>query len=149
MNRPSSLDARDAMTGGLPPRHIAIVTDAWHPQTNGVVRTLNSTREHLRQWGCRVDIISPDQFLSVPCPTYAEIRLAVTMPGAVGRTLDRLAPDAVHIATEGPLGFAARRHCKKREIPFTTAYHTQFPDYLARRTRLSPAFFWRYIYCTL
>ncbi len=127
------------------PQHIAIVSDAWLPQMNGVVRTLSTTRDVLRGWGHRVDIASPDQFLSIPCPTYSEIRLALAMPGAVGRQLARLAPDAIHIATEGPLGFAARRFCLARGIPFTTAYHTQFPEYLARRTGLSPRLFWRYI----
>jgi glycosyltransferase involved in cell wall biosynthesis len=127
------------------PRSIAIVTDAWHPQTNGVVRTLSTTAETLRGWGHDVTVISPEQYRSFPAPTYPEIRLALTAPGAVGRQLRRVAPDAVHIATEGPLGYAARRYCLGRKVPFTTAYHTQFPDYLARRTGLPPSLFWRYI----
>lgn len=130
---------------GLAPLTIAIVTDAWHPQTNGVVRTLSTTLEVLRGWGHRVEVISPRDYASVPCPTYPEIRLALAPPGAVGRKLAALAPAAVHIATEGPLGLAARRHCLRRNIPFTTAYHTQFPEYLARRTGMSPAAFWPYI----
>lgn len=136
------------MTGPLPslaPITIAIITDAWHPQTNGVVRTLSTTLEVLRGWGHRVEVISPQDYASVPCPTYGEIRLALTAPGAVGRRLAKLAPDAVHIATEGPLGLAARRYCRRRGLPFTTAYHTQFPEYLARRTGISPAAFWPYI----
>lgn len=127
------------------PASIAIVTDAWHPQTNGVVRTLSTTCEVLRGWGHQVTVISPEEYPSVPAPTYPEIRLALTAPGAVGRRLARIAPDAVHIATEGPLGFAARRYCLKRKVPFTTAYHTQFPDYLARRTGLPAGAFWPYI----
>lgn len=127
------------------PQSIAIVTDAWHPQTNGVVRTLDTTCEVLRRRGHTVTVISPDQYHSFPAPSYPEIRLAVTWPGAVGRELARIAPDAVHIATEGPLGFAARRYCKRRRVPFTTAYHTQFPDYLARRTHLPASVFWPYI----
>jgi glycosyltransferase involved in cell wall biosynthesis len=127
------------------PQSIAIVTDAWHPQTNGVVRTLSTTCELLRQWGHDVTVISPDQYWSVPAPTYPEIRLALTLPGAAGRALAKTRPDAVHIATEGPLGFAARRYCMNRKVPFTTAYHTQFPDYFARRTGLSPKWFWPYI----
>ena len=127
------------------PTSLAIVTDAWYPQTNGVVRTLATTCEVLRRWGHSVEVISPDQFLSVPCPTYSEIRLALTVPGAVGRKLGRIAPDAVHIATEGPLGLAARNYCIKRGVPFTTAYHTQFPDYLARRTPFAPDTFWPFI----
>lgn len=127
------------------PQRVVVVTDAWMPQMNGVVRTLTTTCQVLEGWGHDVTVISPDQFRSVPCPTYPEIRLAFTAPGAVGRRLARLAPDAVHIATEGPLGFAARRFCVKRGIAFTTAYHTQFPEYVARRTGLPAEWFWRYI----
>ncbi|MFU7527136.1 glycosyltransferase family 4 protein [Qipengyuania sp. ASV99] len=127
------------------PQSIAIVTDAWFPQVNGVVRTLSTTCDMLRQWGHEVTVISPEQYRSYPAPTYPEIRLALTAPGAVGRQLARVRPDAVHIATEGPLGFAARRYCKNRKVPFTTAYHTQFPDYLASRTGLPASVFWPYI----
>lgn len=127
------------------PERIAIVTDAWLPQINGVVRTLTTTVKILREWGHDVTIISPDQFRSIPCPTYPEIRLALTMPGTVSLRLAALAPDAVHIATEGPLGLAARRYCAAYNVPFTTAYHTQFPEYLARRTRLPASLFWRYM----
>lgn len=145
MNRLASLDAGDCDTCPIAAQTIAIVTDAWHPQTNGVVRTLTSTCEQLRHWGCEVDVIAPDRFRSIPCPTYPEIRLALTLPGTVGRMLAKLAPDAVHIATEGPLGLAARRYCLSKGVPFTTAYHTQFPDYLARRTGLPAKVFWPYI----
>lgn len=127
------------------PASIAIVTDAWHPQTNGVVRTLSTTCAVLRRWGHEVTVISPEGYPSIPAPTYPEIRLALTLPGAVGRRLARAAPDAVHIATEGPLGLAARAYCLRRKVPFTTAYHTQFPDYLARRTGLPAQAFWPYI----
>ncbi|MDJ0643406.1 MAG: glycosyltransferase family 1 protein [Erythrobacter sp.] len=127
------------------PLSIAIVTDAWHPQVNGVVRTLATTCDVLRDRGHKVTVVSPEKYHSFPAPTYPEIRLALTWPGAVGRELAKTAPDAVHIATEGPLGFAARRYCLGRNVPFTTAYHTQFPDYIARRTGLSPNIFWPYI----
>ena len=147
MNKHTSVmfeDAAASLRGGLP-QSIAIITDAWHPQTNGVVRTLMTTCETLRRWGHDVTIISPDQYASVPAPTYPEIRLAFTWPGEVGRRLAKIRPDAVHIATEGPLGFAARQYCVKRKVSFTTAYHTQFPDYLARRTGLPAGTFWPYI----
>lgn len=127
------------------PQRIAIVTDAWMPQMNGVVRTLAATRDILVSRGHEVEMISPEGYRSVPCPTYPDIRLAMPLPGAIGRRLTRLAPDAIHVATEGPLGLAARRFCTVRGVPFTTAYHTQFPEYVARRTGLSPALFWRYI----
>ncbi len=146
MSKMESIRAgQSAAPQSIAPTSIAIVTDAWHPQTNGVVRTLSTTCEILRSWGHEVTVISPEQFRSVPAPTYPEIRLAVTWPGATGRELRRIAPDAVHIATEGPLGFAARRYCIKHKIPFTTAYHTQFPDYIARRTGMPASTFWRYI----
>ena len=125
--------------------NILIVTDAWSPQVNGVVRTLRSIRTELERMGHRIELIAPDQFASAPCPTYPEIRLAY----ASGQTLDprirAAAPDAIHIATEGPLGLAVRRWCLRRGRPFTTAYHTQFPDYLAKRTGLPARWFWRYI----
>lgn len=125
--------------------HIAIVTDAWTPQVNGVVRTLTTLAGVLRAWGHEVTVISPDHFRSMPCPSYPEIRLALLPPGAISAWLDRIAPDAIHIATEGPLGLAARRYCLRKGQSFTTAYHTQFPDYLARRTHLPAGAFWPYI----
>ena len=114
---------------------ILIVTDAWFPQVNGVVRTLATVRDELAAMGHTVEAISPDRFRSLPCPTYPEIRLAV-LPG---RRLRRLAaafgPDAIHIATEGPLGWAARRWCLRRKLPFTTSFHTRFPEYVHARFR--------------
>ena len=124
---------------------ILIVTDAWAPQVNGVVRSLHAVRAELQEMGHEVAMISPDQFRSLPCPTYPEIRLALARREAVGRRIDEVQPDAIHIATEGPLGVAARRWCLKRGRGFTTAYHTQFPDYVAGRTGLPAGWFWRYI----
>ena len=124
---------------------ILIVTDAWAPQVNGVVRTLEATRRALAGRGREVEIVAPDQFRSIPCPTYREIRLALAGAGAMGERIAAAQPDSVHIATEGPLGLAARRWCLDRGLAFTTAYHTQFPEYLAKRTRLPAAWFWRYI----
>lgn len=124
---------------------IAIVTDAWAPQVNGVVRTLQETVRGLRALDHEVSVISPDLFRSTPCPTYPEIRLALTTRKRVAAMLDGFAPHAVHIATEGPLGLHARKHCIVRNQPFTTAYHTQFPQYVARRTHLPAEWFWRFI----
>lgn len=124
---------------------IVIVTDAWAPQVNGVVRTLQTVRGELRRDGHRVDMISPDLFRSVPCPTYPEIRLVLARRAAVGSAIAGANPDALHIATEGPLGVAARGWALANGFAFTTAYHTQFPDYIARRTRLPAAWFWNYI----
>ena len=121
---------------------IALVTDAWAPQVNGVVRTLTTVTEELRRRGHDVMVVSPDRFRSLPCPTYPEIRLALAGRRRIGRLLAEYRPDAVHIATEGPLGWAARGWCLARRQPFTSAYHTQFPEYLARRTGLSARLFW-------
>lgn len=124
---------------------ILIVTDAWEPQVNGVVRTLQATIAELRADGHAVGIVSPDLFRSIPCPTYDEIRLAFAGWRTVGRHIDAFSPQAIHISTEGPLGMAARRWCLKNKFPFTTAYHTRFPEYVAARLPLSPAFVWRFI----
>ncbi|WP_271079105.1 glycosyltransferase family 4 protein [Aurantiacibacter sp. MUD61] len=121
---------------------IAIVSDAWHPQVNGVVRTLTTVMGELLRQGHSIQIISPREFRSIAAPSYPEIRLALTGKRGVGRRLEGFVPDSIHIATEGPLGWAARRWCLKRGIPFTTAYHTQFPEYLARRTGLPARLFW-------
>jgi len=112
---------------------LALVTDAWFPQTNGVVRTLSTTVARLHAEGVEATVICPEGFRSVPCPTYPEIRLSLFAGRAVARRLESLAPDAVHIATEGPLGLAARRWCLRNRRAFTTAYHTQFPEYVRAR----------------
>jgi glycosyltransferase involved in cell wall biosynthesis len=115
---------------------IAIVTDAWEPQVNGVVRTLKMTAHGLGLLGHEVAFVSPQGFFSVPCPTYPDIRLAAVTPGRIARALDTLAPDCLHIATEGPLGWAARSVALSRGWPFTTAYHSRFPEYVQLRTRI-------------
>lgn len=112
---------------------ILIVTDAWFPQVNGVVRTLHTVSRELRNLGHDVDILSPEAFKTVPCPSYPEIRLALCRPAQVGKRIDAGAPSAIHIATEGPLGLWARRHCRVRGYPFTTSLHTRFPEYIAAR----------------
>ena len=113
---------------------ILIVSDAWHPQVNGVVRTITRTAAALRQMGEEVEVTGPDRHLSIPCPSYPEIRLALWPKRALRRVFDEFRPDALHIATEGPLGVAARRICRARGLRFTTAYHSQFPEYLEART---------------
>jgi glycosyltransferase involved in cell wall biosynthesis len=123
---------------------IAIVTDAWEPQVNGVVRTLKATKFELERRGHEVLVVSPDLYPSVPCPTYPEIRLAVAGPGSVGERLRRFAPDHVHLSTEGPLCLAARRWCIRRGWRFTTAFHTLFPDYFAARTGIGADWVWPY-----
>jgi len=112
---------------------IMIVSDAWHPQTNGVVSTLTQTAAWLGRFGHEVRLLTPTDFRSVPCPTYPEIRLSLFPYAQVRRTLLGFAPQAIHIATEGPLGLAARRFCRRHGLRFTTSYHTQFPQYLRAR----------------
>lgn len=112
---------------------IALITDAWHPQTNGVVTTLTRTRECLERMGHNVLYITPEFFRTIPLPTYPDIRLSLLPGKKVFRMLDDFAPHAIHIATEGPLGMAAKRYCRKRKIKHTTAYHTQFPQYIRLR----------------
>ncbi len=121
---------------------IALVSDAWAPQVNGVVRTLQTTVAELRRRGHEVETITPDGFPTIPCPSYPDIRLAIGSGGAVRRRLAAIDADAVHIATEGPLGWAARRWCIGMGLAFSTSFHTRFPDYLALRTGLSPELFW-------
>ena len=121
---------------------IAIISDAWHPQPNGVVRVLDSLHQRLGKAGHEIMVISPDLFRTIPCPTYAEIPLVLRPYGGVAARLEAFRPQAIHIATEGPLGWAARRFCLKNRLPFTTAYHTKFPQYLHARTRLPLA--WLY-----
>lgn len=112
---------------------ILIATDAWLPQTNGVVNTLRHTSEALRRSGHEVSLLTPQQFRTVACPSYPEIRLSLLPGAAVSEHIEQFDPDAIHIATEGPIGFAARRHCTTRGMHFTTSYHTQFPEYLRSR----------------
>lgn len=109
---------------------LAIVTDAWHPQINGVVTTMTRVVERAQQRGIEVDVIEPSQFRTVPCPRYEkEIRLAINPWRVIGR-LKQSNPDCVHIVTEGPLGLFARLWLARNRIPFTSAYHTRFPEYV-------------------
>jgi len=110
-----------------------IVTDAWFPQTNGVVRTLAQTAAWLGRFGHEVRMLTPRDFRSVRCPTYPEIRLSLLPGRGVARAVSAFGPQCLHIATEGPLGIAARRYCVRRGMRFTTSYHTQFPQYLRAR----------------
>tara|TARA_E500000331_G_scaffold67966_1_gene62584 strand:- start:5461 stop:6453 length:993 start_codon:yes stop_codon:yes gene_type:complete len=107
-----------------------IVTDAWAPQVNGVVRTLDNTIRELKRRGHAVLVISPDLFKTVSCPGYPEIRLALFTKSKIKSLWNHFLPEALHIATEGPLGLAMKRYAERREIPYTTAYHTRFPEYL-------------------
>jgi glycosyltransferase involved in cell wall biosynthesis len=112
---------------------VLIATDAWHPQVNGVVRTLTSLAANARKLGVEITFLTPEGFPSVPVPTYPNLRLALPSPRGIARRIEAARPDAIHIATEGSIGFLVRRYCIKRGLPFTTSYTTRFPEYIAAR----------------
>ena len=124
---------------------LALITDAWRPQINGVVTTLSTVAERLAAAGHTIELITPDQFRNWPCPTYPEIRLALGCGRSLRRRLDGFRPDAIHIATEGPLGLAARAYCLRRGFPFTTSFHTLFAEYVNVRTGLPLAWGYRFL----
>ena len=109
---------------------ILIATDAYYPQVNGVVRTLHETGEILKSQGHTIEYLTPQLFLTFPMPKYNEIRLSVNVWPRVGSLIKQLNPDAIHIATEGPIGTMARRYCIKNNLKFTTSFHTRFDKYL-------------------
>ena len=115
---------------------VLLATDAWEPQVNGVVRTLSRVVAELRAMGHEVELVSPNQFATVPLPTYPEIKLALGAYESMQDRFKAFEPEAIHIATEGPLGLAARRICVEWKLPFTTSYHTRFPEYVSARLPL-------------
>ena len=123
---------------------ILIVTDAWYPQTNGVVRCLDNVGRQIRERGHDVQYLTPAHFWTVPLPSYPEIRLSLTPPGAVGQGIAVMAPDHIHIATEGPLGLQAKLWCADSGLAYTTSYHTRFPEYVAARMPVPAE--WSYAY---
>jgi glycosyltransferase involved in cell wall biosynthesis len=125
--------AAPSASEGLP-RRFLIVSDAWEPQVNGVVRTYEHIAAGLVARGCTVRIIGPGEFNTVSMPGYAEIPLAVLPGRRIGAMIDAFVPEVTHIAVEGPLGWAARAHCLRRALPFSTAFHTNFPAYVAMRS---------------
>ena len=127
---------------------VITVTDAWHPQVNGVVRTIEATNRELERAGHSTEVITPLAFSSMPCPGYREIRLSLwpsrRLAGLLDQTLD-VGDAAIHIATEGPLGHAARRYCLARGLAFTTAYHTRFPQYLKAMFGIPERYTYRFL----
>ncbi len=112
---------------------ILVATDAWHPQVNGVVRTLTSLARCVREFGVSIDFLSQHGFPSLPVPTYRELRLALPSAWKIARRIDLSNADAIHIATEGPIGRMVRAHCRRHGRPFTTSYTTRFPEYISAR----------------
>ena len=121
---------------------ILIATDAWKPQVNGVVRTYERLAEETAALDAELILLTPNEFTTLPCPTYPEIRLSLPGYAYIIERMNLIRPDAVHIATEGPLGWMTRSHCLRRGIPFTTSFHTRFPDYLSRRFGLPETWIW-------
>ncbi|MBI5321001.1 glycosyltransferase family 1 protein [Bradyrhizobium sp.] len=121
---------------------ILVATDAWHPQVNGVVRTLAMMAESAQGLGVAIDFLTPESFRTFALPTYRDLRLALPRPSRVAELIERAAPDSIHIATEGPVGFMVRRHCLKHGLPFTTGFHTRFPDYVSARSPIPEKWVW-------
>ena len=121
---------------------ILVATDAWRPQINGVVRTLSALARSARGLGVEIDFLSPDGFWSLPMPSYPQLRLALPSPGGIAARIEAAKPDAIHIATEGPIGHMTRAYCVRRRRPFTTSYTTRFPEYIAARYPIPPS--WSY-----
>ncbi len=112
---------------------VLIATDAWYPQVNGVLRTLLSLQRAARNLGMTVEFLSPEGHRTVPVPTYPGLRLAVPRRSLIVQRIEEVRPDAIHIATEGPIGHAVRAYCRRRGRPFTTSYTTRFPEYISAR----------------
>jgi glycosyltransferase involved in cell wall biosynthesis len=121
---------------------ILIATDAWHPQVNGVVRTLTMMAEAARALGTEIVFLTPESFRTVRLPSYPDLRIALPNPVKVARMMTAAQADCIHIATEGPIGLAARRYCIKRRLRFSTSFHTRFPEYVSARLPIPEAWVW-------
>ena len=122
------------LTPGVNDMRILVATDAWHPQVNGVVRTLTSMARSASALGEEISFLTPDGFPSMAVPTYPGLRIALPNRREIARRIEAASPDAIHIATEGPVGWAVRGYCRRRKLAFTTSYTTRFPEYVAVRT---------------
>ncbi|HEY0328631.1 MAG TPA: glycosyltransferase family 1 protein [Rhodopseudomonas sp.] len=124
---------------------ILIATDAWHPQVNGVVRTLTMMAEAAKSLGVDVAFITPQSFRTVGLPSYPDLRVALPGPGKIARLIAEASADFIHIATEGPIGIAVRRYCRKRGLRFTTSFHTRFPEYISARFPIPESWIWAWL----
>ena len=121
---------------------ILVATDAWHPQVNGVVRTLTMMAEAAKTLGVEVSFLTPQSFRTFALPSYRDLRVALPRAGKIARLIEDARPDSIHIATEGPIGLSVRRHCRARQLPFTTSFHTRFPEYISARLPIPEAWIW-------
>jgi glycosyltransferase involved in cell wall biosynthesis len=122
---------------------ILIATDAWHPQVNGVVRTLTLMAENAKALGAEVGFLTPESFRTFSMPGYRGLRVAMPSPAKIARLIADARPDSIHIATEGPIGLLVRRYCRKKGVPFTTSFHTRFPEYISARLPVPESLVWR------
>src|SRR3979490_3563113 len=121
---------------------ILVATDAWHPQVNGVVRTLTHMAAAANAFGVEVSFLTPQSFRTVALPSYPDLRVALPHQAKIARLIADARPDSIHIATEGPIGLLVRRYCRKRELPFTTSFHTRFPEYVSARSPIPESWVW-------
>jgi glycosyltransferase involved in cell wall biosynthesis len=121
---------------------ILVATDAWHPQVNGVVRTLIMMAQAAKAFGADVSFLTPQSFPTFAMPSYRDLRVALPYPAKIARLVAEARPDSIHIATEGPIGLLVRRHCRKRGLPFTTSFHTRFPEYISARLPIPESWIW-------
>ena len=121
---------------------VLVATDAWHPQVNGVVRTLTMMAEAGKSLGVDVSFLTPESFRTFALPSYRDLRLALPHQAKISRLIAEARPDSIHIATEGPIGFLVRRHCRKHGLPFTTSFHTRFPEYISARLPIPESWIW-------
>ena len=122
---------------------ILVATDAWHPQVNGVVRTLTNMAEAARAFGVEISFLTPQSFRTFAMPSYPDLRLALPYQAKIARLIAEARPESIHIATEGPIGLLVRRYCRKNQLPFTTSFHTRFPEYISARLPIPEAWIWR------
>ena len=121
---------------------ILVATDAWHPQVNGVVRTLTHMAAAATAFGVEVSFLTPQSFRTVAMPSYPDLRLALPRRANIARLITDACPDSIHIATEGPIGLLVRRYCRRHQLPFTTSFHTRFPEYISARLPIPESWIW-------
>jgi glycosyltransferase involved in cell wall biosynthesis len=127
--------------------HVLVATDAWHPQVNGVVRTLTMMAEaakglEVKGLAVEISFLTPQSFPTFAMPSYRDLRLALPTPAKIARLIAEARPDSIHIATEGPIGILVRRYCRRRAVPFSTSFHTRFPEYISARLPIPESWIW-------
>src|SRR6186713_60101 len=141
----SCAEAGGSPAGGSKGRlmRILVATDAWHPQVNGVVRTLTKLADAAGTLGVEFTFLTPQSFRTFAMPSYRDVRLAMPRPARIAKLIEEARPDSIHIATEGPIGLMVRRYCRQRKLPFTTSFHTRFPEYVRARVPVPESLIWR------